>query len=89
MLYCKIKHTLFIQSNFRIKISYTVKHTVDSEAPEELNPNAEQPEGGETKSKFEFKVDIIKDGITIGITCNFGQENPGELPVLITGDGEC
>lgn len=59
-----------------IKISFNINHTVDSESEPDINPQKDDVELGEMKSKPTFNVDIIRDKQTLGFTCSFNNE-PG------------
>lgn len=65
---------------FRVTISLNVNHTVDAEDEPEINPQQEQPEFGEMKSKPSFEIDIKKDNKTLSFTCSFlpGEAQEGE-----------
>ncbi|XP_011696923.1 PREDICTED: complement component 1 Q subcomponent-binding protein, mitochondrial [Wasmannia auropunctata] len=57
-----------------IHISFNVNHTVDAESEAEMNPNSDNVEIGEMKSKPNFTVDIVRGNQTLGFTCSFNDE---------------
>lgn len=63
-----------------VTISFNVNHTVDAEEDPEINPNQEQPEFGEMKSKPSFEIDVKKDNKILSFTCSFiqGEAQEGE-----------
>ncbi|XP_011874692.1 PREDICTED: complement component 1 Q subcomponent-binding protein, mitochondrial isoform X2 [Vollenhovia emeryi] len=61
-----------------IHISFNVNHTVDADADEEVNPNNDNVEVGEMKSKPTFMVDIVRGNQTLGFTCSFNNQ-PDDL----------
>lgn len=61
---------------FRIKITFNVNHTVDTDPEPEVNPNADKPEIGELKSKPAFRVELSRGNTTVSLFCSF--VNPGE-----------
>jgi len=54
-----------------IKIHFNVNHTVDSDAEPDVNPQMDNPEMGELKSKPTFKVDLIRGKTTVSLVCSF------------------
>ncbi|XP_012542024.1 complement component 1 Q subcomponent-binding protein, mitochondrial [Monomorium pharaonis] len=56
-----------------IHISFNVNHTVDADT-EEMNPNSDNVEIGEMKSKPTFTVDIVRGNQTLGFTCSFNNQ---------------
>lgn len=61
---------------FSIHISFNVNHTVNADTEEEINPNSDNVEIGEMKSKPTFSVDIVRGNQTLGFTCSFNNQ-PG------------
>jgi len=47
---------------------------VDADTESELNPNADDVEFGEMKSKPTFTVDIVRGNQTLGFTCSFNKQ---------------
>lgn len=56
-----------------IHISFNVNHTVDADTEAEVNPNSDNVEIGEMKSKPTFTVDIVRGNQTLGFTCSFNN----------------
>lgn len=75
---------MFPQNNYIITysltISFNVNHSVDQEDEPEINPNQDQPEFGEMKSKPTFEIDIKKDNRILSFTCSYlqGEAQEGE-----------
>lgn len=61
---------------FRVKITFNVNHTVDTDIEAEIHPNLDKPEIGELKSKPSFKVEITRGSTTLSVMCSFIE--PGE-----------
>ncbi|XP_043486548.1 complement component 1 Q subcomponent-binding protein, mitochondrial [Polistes fuscatus] len=59
-----------------IIVSFNINHTVDNNTEPEIDPQSDQADIGEMKSKPSFTVDIIKGNQTLGFTCSFNTE-PG------------
>lgn len=59
-----------------IRISFNINHTVDTDTEAEVNPQSDNVEMGEMKSKPTFTVDILRGNQTLGFTCSFNNE-PG------------
>lgn len=59
----------------RIKISFNVNHSVDSDNEPELHENMDKPEIGELKSKPAFKVDLSRGDTTVSLMCSFLNPN--------------
>ncbi|XP_014477589.1 PREDICTED: complement component 1 Q subcomponent-binding protein, mitochondrial [Dinoponera quadriceps] len=59
-----------------IHISFNVNHTVDADTDAEVDPNQDDVEIGEMKSKPSFTIDIIRGNQTLGFTCSFNSQ-PG------------
>lgn len=70
-LYCKIW-------NFRIKITFNVNHTVDTEVLPKVDSNMDEPEFGELKSKPAFKVEITRGSTTLSVFCSFMESDEQE-----------
>lgn len=68
---CFVVTLVFEYLNFRIKIQFTVNHTVDAEIEGEVNPNADKPDIGELRSKPAFRVELVRDKTTLSILCSF------------------
>lgn len=62
--------------NETITISFNINHSVESDDEPEINPNADQADVGEMKSKPSFNVDIVRGNQTLGFSCSFNNE-PG------------
>jgi complement component 1 Q subcomponent-binding protein len=64
----------------QITISFNVNHTVDAEDEPEINPQQDQAEFGEMKSKPSFEIDIKRENKTLSFTCSFlpGEAQEGE-----------
>lgn len=62
--------------NETITISFNINHSVESDTEPEINPNDDQPDVGEMKSKPSFNVDISRGNQTLGFSCSFNNE-PG------------
>lgn len=60
---------------FRIKISFNVNHTVDTDIEPQLNENLDKPELGELKSKPNFRVDLVRGNTTLSLLCSFVGPN--------------
>lgn len=60
---------------YRIKISFNVNHSVDTDAEPEIHENMDKPEIGELKSKPAFKIDLTRDDTTISVLCSFVTAN--------------
>lgn len=61
-----------------ITVSFNVNHTVDAEEEPEINPNQDQVDFGEMKSKPAFEVDIKKGNQTLSFSCSYLQGEPQE-----------
>jgi len=80
-----------------VKISFSVNHTVDTEAEGEVNPNADKPDIGELKSKPSFRVDLVRNKTTLSILCSFIEPHEQEegyndvfaIDELSIYEGEC
>ncbi|KAK2588536.1 hypothetical protein KPH14_006315 [Odynerus spinipes] len=59
-----------------IRVSFNINHTVDADSEPEINPESDNADIGEMKSKPTFTVDIIRGNQTLGFTCSFNSE-PG------------
>ncbi|GAB0097385.1 complement component 1 Q subcomponent-binding protein, mitochondrial [Sergentomyia squamirostris] len=57
----------------KIKISFCVNHTVDTEEEPDINPDMDKPNLAEMKSKPQFEVDVVRGGQTLSFTCSFIQ----------------
>lgn len=53
-----------------------MNHSVDTDVEPDVNPNMEKPDIGELKSKPDFRVELIRDKITVSLMCSF--VNPAE-----------
>ncbi|KAL2738208.1 hypothetical protein V1477_011567 [Vespula maculifrons] len=62
--------------NEEIRISFNINHTVDSNSEPEIDPQSDNADIGEMKSKPSFTVDIVRGNQTLGFTCSFNSE-PG------------
>lgn len=60
----------------KIIVSFNINHTVDNNTEPEIDPQSDQADIGEMKSKPSFTIDIIKGNQTLGFTCSFNSE-PG------------
>lgn len=60
--------------NEKIKISFNINHTVDSDAEPQVDMNAEDVETGEMKSKPEFHIEIIRGNQTLSFTCSYSND---------------
>ncbi|XP_011629929.1 complement component 1 Q subcomponent-binding protein, mitochondrial [Pogonomyrmex barbatus] len=56
-----------------ILIKFNVNHTVDS-TDTEINPDSDDADIGEMKSKPTFVVDIVRGNQTLGFACSFNNE---------------
>lgn len=56
---------------FRIKISFNVNHSVDTDMEPEITDKMDKPDVGELKSKPAFKVDLVRGNTTISLFCSF------------------
>lgn len=63
---------------FRIKISFNVNHSVDTDAEPELQENLDKPEIGELKSKPSFRIDLVRGSTTLSLLCSFINPNEQE-----------
>lgn len=61
---------------YRIRISFNINHTVDSESEPNVEMTNDNPDIGDMKSKPSFTIDIIRGNQTLGFTCSFNNE-PG------------
>lgn len=68
--------TLLIIFFYRIRISFNINHTVDSESEPNIEMTNDNPDIGDMKSKPSFTIDIIRGNQTLGFTCSFNNE-PG------------
>lgn len=59
---------------FRIKIQFSVNHTVDTDIEPEINQASDKPDVGELKSKPAFRVDFVRGKTTLTMLCSFIQE---------------
>ncbi|KYM93578.1 PREDICTED: complement component 1 Q subcomponent-binding protein, mitochondrial [Cyphomyrmex costatus] len=57
-----------------IHISFNVNHTVDADTESEMNPNSDNVDIGEMKSKPNFTVDIVRGNQTLGFSCSFNNQ---------------
>lgn len=55
----------------RIKITFNVNNSVDTDAEPEVHENLDKPEIGELKSKPSFRVDLVRGDNTISALCSF------------------
>lgn len=62
----------------RIKISFNVNHSVDTDAEPELQENLDKPEIGELKSKPSFRIDLVRGNTTVTLSCSFINPNDQE-----------
>lgn len=56
---------------FRIKISFNVNHSVDTDMEPEINEKMDKPDIGELKSRPAFKIDLVRGNTTISLFCSF------------------
>lgn len=62
---------MFIMPFFRIKISFNVNHSVDTDVEPEINEKMEKADVGELKSKPSFKIDLVRGNTTVSLMCSF------------------
>ncbi|CAG9864141.1 unnamed protein product [Phyllotreta striolata] len=55
----------------KIKITFNVNHSVDTDIEPEVSEKMDKPELGELKSKPGFKVELIRDKTTVSLLCSF------------------
>lgn len=60
----------------RVRITFNVNHTVDSDEFGEGEVQPEKQEFAEMRSKPQFEVDLVRGDTTLGFTCSFLQEPP-------------
>lgn len=56
---------------FRIKISFNVNHSVDTDVEPEIHEKLDKPDIGELKSKPSFKIDLVRGNTTVSLLCSF------------------
>lgn len=55
----------------RIKISFNINHSVDTDTEPEINPQMDKPEIGELKSKPAFQIELVRGSTTVSLLCSF------------------
>lgn len=75
---CRLTRTCFNKIRCRMKIQFSVNHTVDTEEEAEVNPQADKSDFVELKSKPAFRVDLVRDKTTLSMLCSFINENEQE-----------
>jgi len=64
--------------NEKIKISFNINHTVDTDSDAENFDETDEKAMAEMKSTPNFEVDIVKGGKTLSFTCSFLKGTPDE-----------
>lgn len=55
----------------RIKISFNVNHSVDTDVEPEIQEKMDKPDIGDLKSKPSFKIELVRGNTTVSLLCSF------------------